>query len=96
MISKAYERTAFCLIFLSLIVIVIYACGMDIQYYSDDFKFVFKPLPSNNLYFSSNQNQKNTHIYRSIEASLLQFIQTHWDLNTFSAHLISIITILTK
>ena len=75
MISKAYKSTTFCLIFLSLIVIVIYACGMKIQYYSDDFQFVFKPLPSNNLYFFFNQNQANTFTYRPIQASLLQFIQ---------------------
>jgi hypothetical protein len=77
------------LIIFSLIGFSVYFIGIGIQYYNDDFQFVFNSPSSKLFYYFFNNNPENN-FYRPIQASFLAFIQTYFGLNTVPIHITQI------
>lgn len=77
------------LIIFSLIGLSVYFIGIGIQYYEDDFQFVFNSPSSKLFYYFFNNNPENN-FYRPIQASFLAFIQTYFGLNTVPIHITQI------
>jgi len=77
---------------LALIVLCVYFKGLNISYYSDDFQFVFFPIPSSIFEYFIHKNPLNNFAYRPIQASLMILTQQYFGTNTLPIHLMSITT----
>ena len=69
---------------------VVYARGIGIDYYADDYQFVFDLSPHGVLYSFFHDNPHNS-FYRPIQAAFLTIIQACFGLNTIPIHLTQII-----
>ena len=74
-----------------LLIVALYLPGIDGHYYSDDFQFVFKPLPQSPLYHFTHINTTNVMAYRPIQAALMVMTQKYWGMSTIPIHGISIL-----
>jgi hypothetical protein len=65
----------------------LYAPGLHIPYFADDFQIVFSSPGSKILYFFAHPNPDN-HFYRPIEAACAAAFQGIWGLDTLPGHLL--------
>ena len=76
---------------LGLVGFIIYFPGIDIQYYEDDFSFVFNSTAPEFLYYFYHKNPQ-TSFYRPVDATFLSHIQSNFSLNPIPVH-VTIITL---
>ena len=84
-------KNIYWLLTIGIIIFCIYFSGLIIDYYSDDFQFVFYPsLPSNIFCFFFQKNPANTLAYRPVQALLMLGVQKYFGLNTLPIHLLNL------
>lgn len=80
------------LLFIPLVLIGfgVYHSGLGIQYYNDDYQFVFDSPSSKILHYFTHNNQFNN-FYRPIQAAFLAVVQTLLDTSTLPIHVTQIL-----
>ena len=73
-----------------MLALSIYACGIRIGYYADDFQFVF-PSPTSAMFWYFSHNNANNGFYRPLQALFMATVQACFGMETWPVHLVQIL-----
>lgn len=78
------------LLVLAGVALAVFGAGLHIGYYSDDFSYYIRPLPSDPFYFFYNQNP-GVVFYRPLQSAFVLAVQSLWGLETLAIHLVTLL-----